>query len=96
MIWGRLRGLLSLLILQVARYENGSEEQMLQAFRQMEGYGGVLGGLNQLDDAAILKLLRENEFSKAGGSSFADALTQTAAVPCRERMVPMSGTPSAR
>lgn len=79
MIWGRCRGLLSLLILQVARYENGSEEQMLQAFRQMEGYGGVLGGLNQLDDAAILKLLRENEFSKAGGSSFADALTQTAA-----------------
>lgn len=55
---GTLRGLLSLLILQVARYENGSEEQMLQAFRQMEGYGGVLGGLNQLDDAAILKLLR--------------------------------------
>ena len=76
---GTLRGLLSLLILQVARDENGSEEQMLQAFRQMEGYGGVLGGLNQLDDAAILKLLRENEFSKAGGSSFADALTQTAA-----------------
>ncbi|WP_297711657.1 hypothetical protein [Dysosmobacter sp.] len=76
---GPLRDLLSLLILQMTRYENGSEEQMLQSFRQMEGYGGVLSGLNQLDDAAILKLLRENDFSRAAGSSFADALSSTAA-----------------
>lgn len=75
---GPLRDLLSLLILQVTRYENGSEEQMLQSFRQMEGYGGVLGGLNQLDDAAILKLLRENDFSKAAGSSFADSFSNLA------------------
>lgn len=75
---GPLRGLLSLLVLQVTRYENGDETQMLRSFRQMEGYGGVLGGLNQLDDAAILKLLRENDFSRAG-SSFADALSNTAA-----------------
>lgn len=75
---GPLRGLVSLLVLQVTRYENGDETQMLQSFRQMEGYGGVLGGLNQLDDAAILKLLRENDFSRAG-SSFADALSSTAA-----------------
>lgn len=76
---GPLRALLSLLVLQVTRYENGDETQMLQAFRRMEGYGGVLSGLNQLDDAAILKLLREHDFSRAAGSSFADAFSNTAA-----------------
>lgn len=76
---GALRDMLNLLTLQVARYENGSEGAMLLAFRQLEGYGDLLSGLNQLDDAAILKLLRENNFTKAvQADSFAQQLAQTA------------------
>lgn len=76
---GPLRDLLNLLTLNVARYENGSEEQLLQSFRQMEGYSELLGGLNKLDDAAILKLLQENDFTRVAGSRFADTLASTAA-----------------
>jgi hypothetical protein len=76
---GPLRDLLNLLILHVARYENGAEDQMLQAFRQMEGYSELLAGLNQLDDAAILKLLRENDFTRAAANNFADAFASAAA-----------------
>ena len=76
---GPLRDLLNLLILNVTRYENGSEKQLLQTFRQMEGYGELLAGLNQLDDAAILKLLQETDFTRAARDRFADALSSTAA-----------------
>lgn len=76
---GPLRDLLNLLILNVTRYENGSEKQLLQAFRQMEGYGELLAGLNQLDDAAILKLLQETDFTRAARDRFADTLSSTAA-----------------
>lgn len=76
---GPLREMLNRLILETARYENGSEGQLLQSFRQMEGYGELLKGLNQLDDSAILKLLRENDFTRAAGSQFADGLAHAAA-----------------
>ena len=76
---GPLRNLLNLLILNVTRYENGSEKQMLQAFRQMEGYSEMLGGLNKLDDAAILKLLKENDFTRAAGSRFTEMFSSAAA-----------------
>lgn len=74
---GPLRALLNLLVLNTARYEDGAEGPLLQAFRQLEGYSELLSGLNKLDDAAILKLLRENEFSRAD-STFADGLAHTA------------------
>lgn len=76
---GTVRDLLNLLILNTTRYENGSEEQLLQSFRQMEGYSELLSGLNKLDDAAIMKLLQENDFTRAAGNQFADALASTAA-----------------
>lgn len=77
--FGPLREMLNRLILNVTRYENGSESQMLQSFRQMEGYSELLKGLNQLDDQAILKLLQENSFTRAGGSRFVEGLAHTAA-----------------
>ena len=77
--FGPLRDLLNLLTLHVTRYENGSEEQLLLSFRQMEGYSELLKGLNQLDDAAILKLLQETDFTRASGSRFVNMLTSTAA-----------------
>lgn len=75
---GPLREMLNRLILNVTRYENGSEGQLLQSFRQMEGYSELLKGLNQLDDGAILKLLRENDFTRAGGSRFTEGLAHAA------------------
>ena len=62
---GRPRTLLSMLMLNVARYENGKEEEVMASFRQLSGYGDTLTGLNQLDDAALWKLLQENTFTRA-------------------------------
>lgn len=77
---GTARGLISLLMLNVARYENGGEEGLLVAFRQLSGYGETLSGLNQLDDAALLKLLRENAFTQAvRADTFAEKLSGMAA-----------------
>ncbi len=36
---GRARGLLSMLTLDMVRYENGSEQEMVAAFRHLSGYG---------------------------------------------------------
>lgn len=51
-------------MLHMARYENGAEEGVMLAFRQLGGYGDTLAGLNQLDDQTLWKLLRENQFTK--------------------------------
>ncbi len=76
---GRIRTMISLLMLNTVRYENGSEVGLLAAFRQLSGYGDALTGLNQLDDAAILRLLRENSFTKAAqADQFAQQLANTA------------------
>ena len=76
---GTIRTYISLLMLNMARYENGDEAGLLTAFRQLSGYGETLAGLNKLDDAAILRLLRENDFSKAVQmDQFAQRLAHTA------------------
>ena len=62
---GTARTLLGMLMLHMARYENGAEEGVMLAFRQLGGYGDTLAGLNQLDDQTLWKLLRENQFTKA-------------------------------
>ncbi|WP_297196427.1 hypothetical protein [uncultured Flavonifractor sp.] len=76
---GPLRALLNLLVLNTARYENGAEGPLLGAFRQMGGYSELLSGLNKLDDAAILKLLQENDFTRSADSTFVQTLAHTAA-----------------
>lgn len=75
---GALRALLNLLVLSTARYENGAEGPLLLAFRQLGSFGGLLGGLNNLDDAAVLKLLRENDFARAADSAFAQGFAKAA------------------
>lgn len=75
---GPLRALVNLLVLNTARYENSAEGPLLQAFRQLAGFSEALAGLNQLDDSAILKLLRENDFTRAGDGAFAQGLAQAA------------------
>jgi len=77
---GTARGLLSLFTLDVARYENGSLEKLLESFHQLSGYGTLKNVLGGIDDKALLALLRNNEFSKTSPANrFADHLTAAAA-----------------
>lgn len=75
---GALRALLNLLVLSTARYENGAEGPMLLAFRQLGSFGGLLGGLNNLDDAAVLKLLQDSDAARAADSAFVQGFAKTA------------------
>ncbi|MCI8539666.1 MAG: hypothetical protein HFF18_13595 [Oscillospiraceae bacterium] len=64
---GLSRSLLSLLTLDVARYENGSLENLLETFHRLSSYGTLKGQLGGIDDKALLNLLEKNgSFSKAG------------------------------
>lgn len=74
---GRARTLLSMLTLDMVRYENGSEEEMVAAFRHLNSYGIFPDDLSKLSDEDILRLLKETEFSKASAEDkFAQHLTQ--------------------
>ena len=77
---GTPRALLSLLALDLSRYENGSEEKLLETFHQVSGYGTLKGMLGNVDDKSLLKLLegsRPAEGSRA--AKFADHLAAAAA-----------------
>ena len=65
---GTPRELLSLLALDVARYENGSEEKMLETFHQLSGYGTLKGMLGGVDDKSLLKLLQSSLPPQGAGS----------------------------
>ena len=77
---GTPRELLSLLALDVARYENGSEEKMLETFHQLSGYGTLKGMLGGVDDKSLLKLLQSSLPGQRGSAvQFADHLAAAAA-----------------
>lgn len=76
---GRARGLLSRLTLDLVRYENGSEQNVIAAFRQLVGYGLFKDGMGEMTDAEILRLLRSTEFSRAAEKdNFAEQLSALA------------------
>lgn len=76
---GLARTLLSMLTLQMTRYENGSEQSMLQAFRQLAGYRAISARLGGLDDQKLLLLLKNTEFEQASRqNAFADSLMDLA------------------
>ncbi len=77
---GVSRGLLSLLTLDMARYENGSQENLLQAFRRLVSYGTLKDQLGGFSDQELLTLLRSSEFNKASAANqFAQHLSNAAA-----------------
>nr|WP_300182761.1 hypothetical protein [uncultured Agathobaculum sp.] len=57
---GIARNLLSLFILDVARYENGNPQSMLQSFYQLLGYSSMKGRFSDLDSSQLLRLLQES------------------------------------
>ena len=76
---GTPRELLSLMALDLARYENGSEEKLQEAFRQLAGYGTLKGVLGGIDDQALMKLLQGSQVRESGATQFADHLAAAAA-----------------
>ncbi|MDE6955373.1 MAG: hypothetical protein K2P18_06370, partial [Oscillospiraceae bacterium] len=77
---GTPRELLSLLALDVTRYENGSEEKLTEAFHQLAGYGTLKSVLGAIDDKALLKLLQGSQFNEGTSAArFADHLAAAAA-----------------
>ena len=77
---GLPRSLLTLLTLDVARYENGSEENMLEAFHQFSGYGTLKSQLGGIDDKSLLQLLKSNQAARQPmANQFADHLAMAAA-----------------
>ncbi len=77
---GTPRELLSLLALDVARYENGSEDKVTEAFHQLAGYGTLKGMLGGIDDKALLKLLQSSQFAQGTSAArFTDHLAAAAA-----------------
>ena len=76
---GTPRELLSLLALDVARYENGSEDKLTEAFHQLSGYGTLKGMLGGIDDKSLFKLLQGSQFGRDSATQFADHLAAAAA-----------------
>ena len=62
---GRARNILSMMTLDIARYENGSETGLLHAFRHLTSMGVLPEELGKLSDADIMRLLKESDFAKA-------------------------------
>ena len=79
---GRARNILSMMALDVARYENGKEDGLLQSFRHLASMGALPEELGKLSDEDIMRLLRQSDFAKAAqNNAFADhmaALTNAA------------------
>jgi len=76
---GLSRTLISMLALDVARYENGSEDSLLQAFHQLLGSPGLREKLGGLGDDDLLKYLKNTAFAKAAeGDQFASQLSKAA------------------
>ena len=79
---GTPRALLTMLALNVARYENGSEEKLLETFHQLSGYGTLKGQLGGIDDQSLLLLLRSRGNNSAEGAraiQFSNQLASAAA-----------------
>ena len=77
---GTPRDFLSLLTLELSRYENGGEAQLLDAFHQIRGYGNLKRQLADISDETLLALLKKSHSPGEGISTrFAEDLAQAAA-----------------
>ena len=76
---GLSRTLISMLALDISRYENGGEEGLLQAFHQLNSSPGLKDRLGGLSDEALLRLINNSSFARAAeGDHFAAQLAQAA------------------
>ncbi|MCI8419136.1 MAG: hypothetical protein HFF79_01335 [Oscillospiraceae bacterium] len=76
---GLSRMLISMLALDVARYENGSKDGLLQAFHQLTANNVLREKLGGLSDAALLHMVEHSDFSNASAKDqFAQQLARAA------------------
>jgi hypothetical protein len=72
---GLARNLLSAMTLDVARYENGSEEGLLQAFRHLASGEVLPKEIAELPDSELLRMLKETDFYKSSeANTFAERM----------------------
>lgn len=77
---GTPRSLLSQMALDLARYEGGSRENLLEAFHRMSAYGTLRTQLGEIDDDTLMNILRAARFSETSpANQFADHLSAAAA-----------------
>lgn len=77
---GLPRVLLNLLALDVARYENGAQDNLLEAFHQLTGYGTLRDQLGNIDDRSLLALLKNSQFDlNSNAVQFSNHLAAAAA-----------------
>ncbi len=74
---GLARNLLSAMTLDVARYENGSQEGLLQAFRHLASSEVLPKEIAELPDTELLRMLKDTEYFKSSESNtFADRMAK--------------------
>lgn len=74
---GLARELLSAMTLDVARYENSSEEGLLEALRRLAASDVLPRDLAEVSDAELLRMLKESDFHQAAESdTFAERMTK--------------------
>ena len=77
---GTPRELLTLLALDLSRYENGAEDKLIETFHQLSGYGTLKGTLGGIDGQSLMQLLQNSQFAKnTAAAQFADHLAAAAA-----------------
>ncbi len=62
---GLSRSLISQFALEISRYENGSEENLMQAFNQLLGHESLKARLGNLNAAALMQAIKNNAFTRA-------------------------------
>ncbi len=62
---GKSRTLLSMFMLDVARYENGNVDGMLSNLRQLGAYGDMLSPLANINENALLTILNSGKYQQA-------------------------------
>ena len=73
---GLPRSLLTMLSLNAVRYENGTEERLLEAFHQLSGYAAFKDQLRGIDGQSLLALLRSSRFDgESSAVRFANSIT---------------------
>ena len=77
---GMSRTLISQLALDISRFENGSTEGLLQAFKQLIGHNTLRSRLGNLTPETLLNFIKNSDFMQAAKQNeFANQLAQIAA-----------------
>lgn len=76
---GQSRNLISQFALEISRYENGSEENLTQAFNQLLGHDALKARFGSLDAQTLLNSIKNSAFARAStDNTFANQFARAA------------------